>query len=424
MAQILRINQEDRDDKIAQTVSIDRNQSRMKSKELSMKALIIGAGIGGMSAAAALKQQGIECEIFEAVKEIKPVGAALSIWSNGVKCMNHLGMSHIMDDLGGPMLSMAYHDGISGTPMTEFSLAPLVEAVGERPCPVSRAGIQSQMIAFWGRKNIHFGKRVERVSQTEDSVTAYFTDGTSATGDFMIAADGGRSIIRNHVLGYQVERRYAGYVNWNGLVDIDTNIAPAEQWTTYVAEGKRVSIMPIAGGQFYFFFDVPLPLGLEENRDTLVEDLKGYFKGWSDQVQLLIDSINPQTTNRVEIHDIEPFPTLVKGNIALLGDSAHSTTPDIGQGGCSAMEDSVVLGQCFSKLSSLTHESVAIALSDYEEQRRDRVKDLVLKARKRSQVTHGENMQETQAWYDELKLETGENIIAGLKATILGGPLG
>ena len=308
--------------------------------------------------------------------------------------------------------------------VTEFSLAPLVEAVGERPCPVSRAGIQGQMIAFWGRKNIHFGKRVERVSQTEDSVTAYFTDGTSATGDFMIAADGGRSIIRNHVLGYQVERRYAGYVNWYGLVDIDTNIAPAEQWTTYVAEGKRVSIMPIAGGQFYFFFDVPLPLGLEENRDTLVEDLKGYFKGWSDQVQLLIDSINPQTTNRVEIHDIEPFPTLVKGNIALLGDSAHSTTPDIGQGGCSAMEDSVVLGQCFAKLSSLTHESVVTALKDYEGLRRDRVKDLVLKARKRSQVTHGENMQETQAWYDELKLETGENIIAGLKATILGGPLG
>lgn len=384
-----------------------------------MKALIIGAGIGGMTAAAALKQQGIDCEIFEAVKEIKPVGAALSIWSNGVKCMNHLGMGHIMDELGGPMHNMAYHDGLSGEVMTQFSLSPLVEAVGERPCPVSRAGLQSQMIDWWGRDKIQFGKRIEKVEQTDTSVTAYFTDGSSATGDFMIAADGTHSIVRTHVLGYQTERRYAGYVNWNGLVDIDENIALADQWTTFVGEGKRVSIMPIAGGQFYFFFDVPLPLGLEEDRSTVIADLKGYFKGWAEPVQILIDAINPETTNRIEIHDINPFDTLVKGNIALLGDSAHSTTPDIGQGGCSAMEDSVVLGECFAET-----KDIVAALKSYEEKRRFRVKDLVLKARKRCDVTHAKDPEETQAWYDELRVEKGDNIIEGLRNTIINGPLG
>lgn len=384
-----------------------------------MKALIIGAGIGGMTAAAALKQQGIDCEIFEAVKEIKPVGAALSIWSNGVKCMNHLGMGHIMDELGGPMHNMAYHDGLSGEVMTQFSLSPLVEAVGERPCPVSRAGLQSQMIDWWGRDKIQFGKRIERVEQTDDCVTAYFTDGSSVTGDFMIAADGTHSIVRAHVLGYQTERRYAGYVNWNGLVDIDESIAPADQWTTFVGEGKRVSIMPIAGGQFYFFFDVPLPLGLEEDRSTVVTDLKGYFQDWAEPVQKLIDAINPDTTNRIEIHDIEPFDTLVKGNIALLGDSAHSTTPDIGQGGCSAMEDAVVLGECFAE-----SKDILVALKSYEEKRRFRVKDLVLKARKRCDVTHAKDPKETQAWYDELRVEKGDNIIEGLRNTIINGPLG
>ncbi|MEO9276096.1 FAD-dependent urate hydroxylase HpxO [Marinomonas sp. 5E14-1] len=384
-----------------------------------MKALIIGAGIGGMTAAAALKQQDIDCEIFEAVKEIKPVGAALSIWSNGVKCMNHLGMGHIMDELGGPMHNMAYHDGLSGEVMTQFSLSPLVEAVGERPCPVSRAELQSQMIDWWGRDKIQFGKRIDKVEQTETSVTAYFTDGSTATGDFMIAADGTHSIVRTHVLGYQTERRYAGYVNWNGLVDIDENIAPADQWTTFVGEGKRVSIMPIAGGQFYFFFDVPLPVGLEEDRSTVVTDLKGYFQDWAEPVQKLIDAINPDKTNRIEIHDIEPFDTLVKGNIALLGDSAHSTTPDIGQGGCSAMEDSVVLGECFAET-----KDIVAALKNYEEKRRFRVKDLVLKARKRCDVTHAKNPEETQAWYDELRIEKGDNIIEGLRNTIINGPLG
>jgi FAD-dependent urate hydroxylase len=63
-------------------------------------------------------------------------------------------------------------------------------------------------------------------------------------------------------------------------------------------------------------------------------------------VQKLIAALDPETTNRIEIHDIEPFDSLVRGNVALLGDAGHSTTPDIGQGGCAAMEDAVVLGDC------------------------------------------------------------------------------
>ena len=384
-----------------------------------MKAIIIGAGIGGMSAAAALDQQGIDCEVFEAVKEMKPVGAAISIWSNGVKCMNHLGMGKILDDLGGPMHNMAYLEGFSAAQMTRFSLKPLVAEVGERPCPVSRADLQARMIDCWGRGKVQFGKRLECVSQDESGVTATFTDGTTAHGDFMIAADGAHSIAREYVLGHKVERRYAGYVNWNGLVEIDEAIAPADQWTMFVADGKRVSVMPIADNRFYFFFDVPLPKGLPEDRSTVINDLKGYFDGWAEPVQRLIDAINPETTNRIEIHDVEPFNPLVKGRVALLGDAGHSTTPDIGQGGCAALEDAVVLGKCFAASCDIEG-----ALQCYNNSRVERVKDLVLKARKRCEVTHGFDPVETQAWYDELRAETGVGIISGLSKTILGGPLG
>jgi FAD-dependent urate hydroxylase len=104
-----------------------------------MKAIVIGAGIGGLSAAVALKKAGIDCTVFEAVKEIKPVGAAISIWPNGVKCMQHLGMGDIIETYGGPMRFMAYKDYRRGDTLTRFSLAPLVERTGGRPCPVSRA---------------------------------------------------------------------------------------------------------------------------------------------------------------------------------------------------------------------------------------------------------------------------------------------
>ncbi len=88
-----------------------------------MKAIVIGAGIGGLSAAVALKQSGIDCDVYEAVKEIKPVGAAISVWPNGVKCMAHLGMGDIMETFGGPLRRMAYRDFRSGENMTQFSLA-------------------------------------------------------------------------------------------------------------------------------------------------------------------------------------------------------------------------------------------------------------------------------------------------------------
>ncbi|EXU76081.1 FAD-dependent urate hydroxylase HpxO [Erwinia mallotivora] len=384
-----------------------------------MKAIIIGAGIGGLSAAIALRRFGIETAVFEAVKEIKPVGAAISIWPNGVKCLNLLGMKEPLRALGGTMNSMAYYDFQHGHPLTRFSLDPLVAACGERPYPVARAELQAMLLATCGPEQVQFGKRVARVEQDDHGVTAWFEDGSEARGDLLIACDGTHSVVRKYVLGRTVERRYAGYVNWNGLVQIDESLAPPQQWSTFVGEGKRVSLMPVAGNRFYFFFDVPLPAGLAEDRNTLRDDLKRYFHGWAEPVQRLIEQIDPQTTNRVEIHDIDPFAQLVKGRVALLGDAAHSTTPDIGQGGCAAMEDAVVLANVLQAHSL----GIEDALLRYQQQRADRVKDLVLKARKRCDVTHAREMATTRQWYEELKSETGERIISGMCDTILGGPL-
>lgn len=384
-----------------------------------MKALIIGASIGGLSAAVALKKAGVDCEVYEAVKEIKPVGAAISVWPNGVKCLQHLGMGDIIETYGGQMHYIAYHASACGTRLTRFSLAPLVARTRSRPCPVARSDLQAQMLDFWGRDSVQFAKRVVRVAEDASGVTAWFTDGTTARGDMLIAADGTHSVVRPFVLGFTPERRYAGYVNWNGLVAMDASIAPADQWTTFVGEGKRVSLMPVASDRFYFFFDVPLPPGLAEDRTTLRGDLHRYFAGWAAPVQKLIAALDPQTTNRIEIHDTDPFDRLVRGRIALLGDAGHSTTPDIGQGGCAAMEDAVVLGDCFSK-----YQDISAALRHYESLRCERVRDLILKARKRCDITHGKEMPVTEAWYQELKAETGERIINGLCETIEGGPLG
>lgn len=385
-----------------------------------MNVVIIGAGMGGLTTGIALKKFGHQVRIFEQTEKILPVGAAISLWSNGVKCLNYLGLTDKIAKLGGQMDDLAYVDGLTGDVMTQFSLLPLIEEVGQRPYPVARADLQNMLMDEFGRDQIYLGKKMVSLEDKTDSVEVHFADGSSTQADLLIGADGTHSLTRKtYVLGQQVQRRYAGYVNWNGLVEISEDLAPAQQWTTYVGEGKRASLMPVADGKFYFFLDVPLPAGLDNNRDEYKKLLKQYFVDWCQPVQQLIERLDPQKTNRVEIHDIEPFTQFYKGRVVILGDAAHSTTPDIGQGGCQAMEDAIYLARSL-QINTLGLED---ALRRYQNKRNERANELVLRARKRCDVTHIKDEAVTQAWYEELRREQGGHIMQGIISNIVGNPL-
>lgn len=384
-----------------------------------MEIAIIGAGMGGLTTGIALKKFGHRVTIYEQAEQILPVGAAISLWSNGVKCLNYLGLTEQVAKLGGQMNDLAYIDGLNGEVMTQFSLAPLIEEVGQRPYPVSRAELQNMLMDAFGRQDIQLGKRMVSIEDKGQHVEIGFQDGSTVSAALLIGADGTHSMTRQYVLGKQVERRYAGYVNWNGLVEISEDLAPAQQWTTFVGEGKRASLMPVAEHRFYFFFDVPLPAGLENQRSEYKILLKQYFSGWCSQVQCLIDSIDEQKTNRVEIHDIEPFNQFYKGRVVILGDAAHSTTPDIGQGGCQAMEDAVYLARAL-QINTLGLED---ALKRYQNKRNERANELLLRARKRCDVTHMKDEQITKDWYADLRTEQGPHIMKGIISNIVGNPL-
>ena len=390
-----------------------------------MKIIVVGAGIGGASAGIALKRLGHEVVIYDQMQENKPVGAALSVWSNGMKVLNWLGLAAEVAALGGRMDDMAYLDGYTGETLCRFSLAPVTAQTGTRPYPVARADLQALLMERFGLHDIHLGRRLAALADDGSTVTATFTDGSTDTADLLIAADGARSIARDYVTrategGPRIERTYAGYTNFNGLIPVDVAIGPATQWTTYVAEGKRCSVMPVAGDRFYFFADIPQPAGVPYDRAEGKRPLEAAFSGWAPGVRVLLDAIDPNfSLNRVEIWDIDPFHTWVRGRVALLGDAAHTTSPDIGQGACSALEDT------FALAISLATNTIGIedSLLRYQRIRSQRAADLVLRARKRCRETHAFDPAATQAWYDRLRTEDGSEIVQGIIGNIVGSPI-
>jgi FAD-dependent urate hydroxylase len=418
-----------------------------------LRVAIVGAGIGGLTAALSLQRFGHHAIVVEQTPQLRPVGAGISLWPNGIKVANLLGLGSDIAAIGGSMDRMAYADR-AGRTLLDFSLLDLYERVGERARPVARAALQDLLLdrvtRTLGPDAVRLGVRATGVEETPDGVTLS-TVGASGTGrepieaDLVVAADGTHSRLRDHIVGHHIERRYVGYVNWNGLLSDTEGIAPVGTWLTWVGDGRRASVMPVGGGRSYFFFDVPMapdqvaammgahasaatdpctagpatagggsqgdPLG---HRQTLAT----HFAGWAEPISELIARMDPAGVARIPIHDVDPLPTWTKGRMVLLGDAAHTMSPDLGQGGCQAMEDAWVLTHY---LTSTTH-SVPDALARYQAERMPHTADIVRRARKRSDITHGVDPAATEAWYRSLESDGHQGIVDGLAQSVETGP--
>jgi FAD-dependent urate hydroxylase len=383
----------------------------------NLKAIIIGAGIGGLTTGIAFKRAGYQVELYDRVRELRPAGAGISLWSNGVKVMNALGLGDEIHKIGGEMNRMTYLSNEDEL-LNDIDLQPLIDQVGQRPYPVSRSELQSMLLEQLGKEYVKLETKCIGVKEEGNQVTAIFEDGSTATGDVLIGADGVHSVLRNYVTQQKPEPRYADYVNWNGLVDASPELADKHSWVIYVGDGKRASMMPVGGDRFYYFFGVPMKKGTVVEPKERRDELATLFQGWPEPVQNLIQKLNPLETNRLEIHDLDPLEKLARGRVVLVGDAGHATTPTLGQGGCQAMEDAEIL----CRYLVTTNISVEDALQRYESARKERTARLVLKARQRADTIYGKEMELTQQWYESLKEEEEEDVTNAIAKIILGGP--
>lgn len=382
-----------------------------------LRAAIVGGGIGGLTTALALRRFGHHPVVVEQARELRPVGAGISLWPNGIKVLNLLGLGPAVAELGGTMERMAYADR-DGRMLLDFPLAVLYRRVGERARPIERAALQQLLLDEVGPDTIALGVQATGIEEHDDGVAITTADGGRLEADLVVAADGTHSSLRDYVVGRRVERCYVGYVNWNGLVAESDDLAPAGTWLTWVGEGKRASLMPVGRRQCYWFCDVPMPIEETAGLPAAREALGAEFAGWATPVRTLIERLDPGRVASIAIHDTPPLPTWRRGRVVLLGDAAHTMAPDLGQGGCQAMEDAWVLCHHLTATSG----GVEDALDRYQAERRPHTAAMLARARRRAAIIHADDAEATAAWYASLATGGHEEIVDGLAQSVESGP--
>ena len=343
----------------------------MKSKPLEIS--IVGAGIGGLVAALALKKRGHKPTIYEKTESLSELGAGIQLSPTANKVLEYLGvMEELQADVYEPEAFQFVHYR-TGKVLAQRALKnSSVKIYGSPNYDVHRADLQKALLKIINKEEIQIEKNSEIIDLYEEANGAFIkTRERVIESDAVIGADGIHSVVRKKLWG-QDQARYTGNVAWRMLVPIEEISSKFIKQNTKVWLGPKKHFVQylVKGGNFLNC------VCLVEQNDWTSEDwsekgdiseLKHIFSDWHPEIQEILESTKPGSLFKWGLHDRAPMNKWSKGRFSLLGDAAHPMLPFVAQGAAMAIEDGIVLA---SSLSSFNN--VKLGLNDYENKRKYR----------------------------------------------------
>jgi 2-polyprenyl-6-methoxyphenol hydroxylase-like FAD-dependent oxidoreductase len=324
------------------------------------KVAIIGAGIGGLTAAVALARQGLAAEVYEQAPVLEEAGAGVGLWPNAMAALEAIGLSGKVSRLAVTIARQGLRRS-DGTWLMSIPWELMVERWGAGVTLVHRAELQQLLAAELDPSAIHLGARCTGVEDGNQGVTVRFADGREVQADVLVGADGVHSVVQAALFG-SAPLRYRGYMTVRGITAAGSVPLPndgAETW----GRGARFGLGPTSGDRIIWWATWHAVAG-GENDDDYVARLQQLFGAWHDPIPAVIDATPKAAVIRKDIYDRRPTRRWSRGRVALLGDAIHPMTPDLGQGAGQAIVDATTLAACLSEF----RDSPA-ALREYQQRR-------------------------------------------------------
>ncbi|MGB3485791.1 MAG: FAD-dependent monooxygenase [Mycobacterium sp.] len=333
---------------------------------MTLRVAVIGAGIGGLTAAATLHRRGVDVQVYEQASVLTEIGAGLSLFANGQRVLVELGVLDGLDSVGGEPGDVVIRDGINGDRLVTHPLGRdrwYRTQTGFPYLGIHRAELQNRLIDAAGAENIRLGHRLVSIDDGDDSVTLVWADGTRSVADVVIGADGARSMVRRWMFGDD-RAVYTGNSGFRGIVLADEvpslqNPGDLQFWVGSHGHLLHFPIEP-GGKSLTFLAAVEEPTEWTPNVwrvPAAPEEALAAYEDWHPAVTEMIRAAAP--VERWALFRMEPLPTWSRGRVVLIGDAAHTMLPHHGQGANLSIEDAYVLSSLLAAGGSIEKQLTA-----------------------------------------------------------------
>jgi FAD-dependent urate hydroxylase len=345
------------------------------------RVVIVGGGIGGLTAAVALRAAGWEVVVCERATDLREVAAGISLWPNAVRLLRRLGVGEAVEAAGcvatGSRTRTWY-----GAPLGPCTVDELAGRFGAPLVVLHQAFLRGILCSALDGHVLRLGAECVAVEPAAHGAAVHLADGGVEPGSVVVGADGLDSTIRESVGGHEPPR-YSGYVSMRGVVPLSLDLAgrllTGESW----GRGCLFGVATLGGNQAYWWASWREPEAPDRGREDDKRALLVRFGAWHDPIPELIDGSLTEAIVRTPLYERPPAGRWVDGAVVLVGDAAHPMLPGLGQGACQAIEDAAALAGALAAAPD-----VGAALSEYERRRRPRAELVARQARRMARLAH------------------------------------